>query len=133
MHDWLFKFFIGVHSYTSLAFPYIVLLCVILALAGLVRPVKGLAAVALVFCSYGLGLNMWIAACVYSLAFASLFWFIIGVFIAGIGVFPLSIIVLAIHGEWETSGLMMLGLLFVWGFRALGIRYAYVVDSEQMG
>jgi hypothetical protein len=88
------------------------------------RRTRGLSAVVFVYSSFGWGLYLWLMAFLYTYTNFGLFWLIVGLFFAGIGVVPIAIIGCLIHADWSglLTALTMLAITF--GFRFFGLYVA---------
>ena len=126
MHEWLFKTALAAYTFTGPYMQYIFIFLVVLTiLGGIFDKLKPITGNVLILGGYAIGLHYWLAACVYSLGTFSLLLFVIAMLLLGLGVFPLGVAALLIHKDWSIAGLMVLGLVFAWGFRFLGMRYIY--------
>lgn len=82
------------------------------------RPYSGLILFQLTYIFGGIA---WFYSAHYCLYFLSVFWFIVGLFVAGVGVAPVAVIGSLIKGDWETFGLIGTQLFATFGCRALAL------------
>jgi len=61
----------------------------------------------------------------YSLA--GVFWIIVGLLFAGLGVIPIAMIAAALNAQWSIAGQMLLGVIVVLALRAIG---TFLVESD---
>ena len=96
---------------------------------GIFKKTKGVSAFGFVLSSYVYGLTLWF----WALLLTYLIWgtraVFIGLFIAGIGVVPISILATALNGEWAITGQIILLLVLTFGSRMLGFYFAERVDD----
>jgi len=72
-------------------------ICLLLAIF---RKSRGIASLVMLIVSYALGFNLWLYGLVMAVGLAGVFWTIIGLLFAGIGVVPVAAIASVIRGEW---------------------------------
>ena len=89
------------------------------------RPYSGLVLYQLTYLFGGIA---WFYSAHYCLYFIGLFWLIVGLFIAGVGVVPVAVIGSIIKGHWEFLLFVVVQLVATFGCRALP---AYAVTTSE--
>lgn len=82
-------------------------------LATMVRDVRQSYGNYLMLLSYLLGLTLWLLSLVIVHDFWGGIGIVIGLFLAGIGIVPLSMIAAGVHGEWKLVGHLLLAVFFI--------------------
>jgi hypothetical protein len=120
--DW-----IGLADSVTLALCLLVFLPMIL-----IKRARGWGGLGFYYSSFGWGLYLWLTAFLYTYANFGLFWLLVGLFLAGVGVVPIAIIGSLIHGDW--SGLLQVFVMLILslGFRYLG-AHMIVKHEEYLG
>jgi hypothetical protein len=116
--DWVYE-----HLYRTIVTPTVALTFFSLVPLAIVfmlfRKTRSLGGVSLYLLSIFMGFFLWL----YSLLILgthSVFWLIVGLFFAGIGVIPVAIISSAIAGDWTDAGILLLVGVLVIGARMFG-------------
>lgn len=81
--------------------------------------------------SFIFGASVWVFSFLVTYFYWGLFWVVIGLFIAGIGVIPLGLIASLLHGDWSSFFNIVLGVVMTYGTRALALHWATKLDEEQ--
>jgi thiosulfate reductase cytochrome b subunit len=82
------------------------------------RPYSG---ILLLHLTYVFGGIAWFYASHYCVNFLGVFWFVVGLFFAGVGVAPVAVIGSIIKGHWEFLGFLAVQLVATFGCRFLAI------------
>ena len=72
--------------------------------------------------SYVWGVALWMTATALLLNVWGMVGFVIGVLLLGIGSVPVACVACVISGEWLNLGALILGVLLVFGLRAIALR-----------
>ena len=96
---------------------------------GIFKRTKGAAALGLGISSYVFGLTLWFWGLILTYLIWGMAAVFIGLFIAGIGAVPLSILATALEGEWSTLGQLIFLLFLTFGSAALGSHFAARADE----
>ena len=114
------KFLSGIESVVYAISIYGLLIgvpiCLLLLIAPKTRPYGGLGFVIL---SYPVGLWVWLACLMYALS-VSVFWAIIGILLAGIGVIPVTLVMTIVRGDWSNLGTLLINVVIVFALRSFG-------------
>lgn len=109
--------------------PVLVIDIVVFLPMGIFKRTKGAAALGLSISSYVFGLTLWFWGLILTYIIWGTVGVLVGLFIAGIGVVPLSILATALEGEWSTLGQLAFLLFLTFGSRALGSYFATQADE----
>jgi hypothetical protein len=104
------------------------LLVPIFLLAAIPRAIRGWAGLGILLSSYAVGISLWLWSLVIAYAMAGVFWIIVGLFFAGIGVVAVAGIASALHGEWLIFIQIVVGVVIVYGLRVLG---NYLIEKSE--
>jgi hypothetical protein len=96
------------------------LLVPVLLLISIARSLRGWAGLGIVLASYAVGFSLWVWALVIAFVMAGLFWMIVGLVFAGVGVVFVAIVASAIHGEWSVFIQLIVGVVVVYFLRVIG-------------
>ena len=96
---------------------------------GIFKRTKGIASVGLSVSSYVFGLTLWLWGLLLTYSLWGAFAVYVGLFIAGIGVIPLSILATALKGQWSTLGQLIFLLFLTLGSIMLGKHFAVRADE----
>ena len=96
---------------------------------GIFKRTKGATALGLSISSYVFGLTLWFFGLLLTYIIWGMVGILIGLFFAGIGVVPLSILATALEGEWSILGQLVFLLFLTFGSRALGSYFAIQADE----
>lgn len=88
---------------------------------GAFRKTRPLSAIGLVAASYLFGLTTWILGFLTTLQYWGGAGLAIGLILGVIGVVPLGIMASAVHSDWWSATVLILGLFLTYGSRAIGI------------
>lgn len=102
------------------------LLIPVFLLLAIPRVTRGWAGLGITLSSYACGLSLWIWSFVIAYAMAGVFWIVVGLFFAGVGVVAVAAIASALHGEWFIFIQIVIGVVVIYGLRMLG---AYLVEK----
>lgn len=123
---WLKETVLPIHGFifsVLLVLTFVVLIPLMVIKA--TRPYSGLILYQLTYLFGGI---VWFYSAHYCLYFLGIFWFIFGLFIAGIGVAPIALIGAIIKAHWEFLGFIVIQLIATFGCRALA---AYAVSTSE--
>lgn len=104
------------------------LLVPIFLFAAIPRVTRGWAGLGIMLSSYAVGISLWLWSLVIAYAMAGVFWIIVGLFFAGIGVVAVAGIAAALHGEWLIFIQIVVGVVIVYGLRVLG---NYLIEKSE--
>ena len=104
------------------------LLVPIFLLAAIPRVIRGWAGLGIMLSSYAVGISLWLWSLVIAYAMAGVFWIIVGLFFAGIGVVAVAGVASALHGEWLIFIQIVVGVVIVYVLRVLG---NYLIDKSE--
>jgi hypothetical protein len=94
------------------------------------RATRAFVGLAYVCASYVFGLTTW----VWSLLLAYSYWgwvgLIIGLFFMGVGVFPVALLACMFHGNWSTTGQLLVAGILIYVARGLGVFFASLGEKE---
>ncbi len=107
----------------------IIELCVVLPLA-LSKKLKGTAGVIVYIGSYVYGLTAWLIGFIVTLYYWGVFWVIVGLFIAGIGVVPFGVVAGGFNGQWAVVFNLIVLSILTYGSRMLGAKLAEDADID---
>lgn len=96
---------------------------------GIFKKTKGISSVGLSVSSYVFGLTLWLWALILTYSIWGAVAVYVGLFIAGIGVIPLSILATASKGQWSILGQLVFLLFLTFGSRMLGKYFAVRADE----
>lgn len=113
----------GLIFFALLALTFIVLIPLMV-----IKPTRPYSGLTLYQMTYFFGGIAWFYSAHYCLYFLSIFWFIFGLFIAGVGIAPIAIIGAIIKGHWEFLVFIVVQLIATFGCRALA---AYAVSTSE--
>lgn len=122
--EWLAPLLTSVNGY-ALGISIVVLLPM-----ALFRASRGWAAVGFMVVSFVFGFVMWMFGFLYTYILWGVLGIVVGIFLAGIGVVPIGMLALAIHGEWELAGQLLFGLVLTFGTRAFAMYLSEKADRE---
>ena len=91
------------------------------------RKTRRYGGIGIYFASYAIGLALWISCFLYSVA-VSLFWTIIGILMAGLGIVPVAAIMTLIHRDWSNCGSILGAVVVVFVLRGFG---AWIVEKSE--
>ena len=119
-HQWFHKTILPLHAAIFSALLKVTIMVLIPFMV--IRPTRPYASLALYQLTYVFGGIAWFNAAYYCLNFIGTLWFIVGLFIAGVGVAPVAVIGSVIKGHWWFIGPIAIQLSAAIGCRVL---YAY--------
>jgi len=108
----------------KIALYFVVPTCSVLAFF---RKGRGLGGLGLCLSSYVIGFSLWVWSLIVAYSLAGVFWIIVGLLFAGLGVIPIAMVAAALKAQWSIAGQMLLGLVVVLALRAIGI---FLVESD---
>lgn len=86
----------------------------------------------LLFGSYALGLTVWLYGLAVTYSLWGLFWVIVGLFIAGVGVVPIGLLAAVLGGYWSVAGILIYGCVITYGFRWYAVYLGEKIDEANM-
>jgi len=92
------------------------------------RRTRGWAGLGMTISSYALGFSIWMWALVVAYWMAGVFWMIVGLCFAGVGVVLVAIIAAGLRGEWLVFLQLVGGVVIVYLTRFFG---AYLIDKAE--
>lgn len=97
-------------------------------LLSIFRVSRGLGALGLLVASYVIGFSLWIWSLIVAYSLAGVFWLIIGLLFAGLGIVPVAFIAALLSREWSVAGQLLIMVVLVYAIRMfsffLGTRAA---------
>lgn len=102
------------------------LLVPVFLLLSIPRITRGWAGLGITFSSYAVGIGIWVWSFVMAYAMAGVFWIVVGLMFAGVGVVAVAAIASALRGEWFVFIQIVVGVIVVYALRMLG---AYLIDK----
>jgi hypothetical protein len=127
----LFQIFLNLTQWLSvLGLVVLILLLLPLSLPKKTRP---FASQAMYIVSYVWGVALWMAATAILLNVWGVVGFVIGVLLLGFGSVPVACIACVITGDWLNLGALVLGVLLVFGLRAIALRLRTSVAAQLLG
>jgi hypothetical protein len=57
---------------------------------------------------------------------------VVGLLLAGVGVFPVALLAVLMHGDWPNIGWLLIGLVLVIGTRSIGVALTNGQPSEEV-
>jgi hypothetical protein len=121
---WLASVILPVSGWITLIALALVPVFLVLAIPRATRSWGGLG---LVLCSYAIGLCLWLWSLVVTYQLAGMFWLVVGLFLAGVGVVLVAAIASLLHGEWLILLQIIIGVVVVYVLRFVG---NLLVESE---
>jgi len=125
----------GSISIADKAYPWLVViygitfcLCVLILPLAFFNLTRGFAGNAYQIASYIFGLTTWVWSLLLAYSIWGIWSVLIGIFLAGVGIFPIAIIASATHGLWSTVGGLIGSLILTYGVRFLG---TYLIVRSQ--
>jgi hypothetical protein len=113
-----------VEGLAALTLGTLIPLCLLLLIF---RKTRGYGGIGIYFASYAIGLALWIFCFLYAVG-VSLFWTIVGILMAGLGIVPVAAIMTLIRGDWSNFGSILGAVLVVFALRRLG---AWIVEKSE--
>lgn len=124
----LFQSFLILTQWLS-AIGLVVLILLFLPLS-VPRRTRLFASQAMYIVSYVWGVALWMVATAILLNAWGVAGFVIGVLLVGFGSVPLACVACAITGDWLNLGALVLGVLLVFGLRAIALRLLKSVAAQ---
>ena len=94
------------------------------------RSARAFVGLTYVYASYVFGLTTW----VWSLLLAYSYWgwigLVIGLFLMGVGVFPVALLACIFHGNWSTTWQLLVAGILIYVARGLGVYFASLGEKE---
>jgi hypothetical protein len=84
------------------------------------------------FASYVFGVTLWALSCVFAFGYWGYFGLVVGLLLAGVGVFPVALLAVLVHGDWPNVGWLLIGLALVIGTRFVGAVLTNGKPSEEV-
>jgi hypothetical protein len=72
--------------------------------------------------SYVFGITLWAFSCIVVVGHWGYVGLIVGLLLAGVGVFPVAFLAVLLHAEWYIVSELTIGLVLTFGTRYLGVR-----------
>ena len=91
---------------------------------------RGVCAIAFVYWSYLCGLCLWMTSLLVTINLWGYMAAVIGLFMAGIGVFPIAVLACMFKGEWSLFGQLLIQLIVLIGARYYGFYLAGKAEDE---
>jgi hypothetical protein len=114
---WLATIILPVSGWITLIALALVPICLVAAIP---RVTRGWGGLGLVICSYAIGLCLWLWSLVIAYQMAGVFWLVVGLFMAGVGVVLVAFIAALLHGEWFVLFQILIGIVAVYILRFVG-------------
>ena len=108
----------------EIALYFVVPTCSVLACF---RKGRGIGGLGLSLSSWIIGFSLWVWSLMVAYSLAGVFWIIVGLLFAGLGVIPIAMIAAALNAQWSIAGQMLLGVIVVLALRAIG---TFLVESD---
>ncbi len=105
-----------------------VFLIPVVLLFAIPRIIRGWAGLCLFVMSYLVGFGLWLWCFVLAVAMAGVFWTIVGLLFAGVGVVAVAAVAALFHGEWSILGQIVFGVVVVYVLRLLG---PYLIEKSE--
>jgi hypothetical protein len=102
------------------------LLVVPFLLLSIFRAIRPWAGLGLTLSSYAIGLHLWVWSLLIAYALAGIFWIVVGLIFAGIGVVAVAAVASALNHEWFVLIQIVVTVVIVYALRVLG---AYLIDK----
>jgi len=102
----------------------------ILGPLSLIPPTRFIAAIGFVIASFVFGAMMWCCGLGVTYGAWGIGGVIIGLMIAGIGIVPVGMLAVLLHGEWQALIVFLILIVLTFGLRALGFWLAKKVDER---
>jgi len=93
----------------------------VLLLFAIPRKTRPWAGLLMTIASYVIGLHLWLWSFIIAFTLAGLFWLIVGLFFAGVGVVAVAAIAAVLNAEWAVAGQIVLGVVIVYALRFFGM------------
>jgi hypothetical protein len=125
----MIDFFEKAQEWVGLADSVALVLCLFVFLPMIfIKRTRGWGGAGFFYSSFGWGLYLWLTAFLYTYVNFGLFWLLLGLLLAGVGVVPIAVIGSLIHGDW--SGVLQIFVMLV---LSLGFRYfgAHVIAKHE--
>ena len=122
---WIVEVVLPISGWVSGIVLLLVPVCLLLAIP---RIIRGWAGLGITLSSYAVGISLWIWAFVIAYAMAGIFWVVVGLFFAGVGVIAVAVIASALRGEWLVFIQLVVGVVVVYVLRILG---AYLIEKSE--
>jgi len=71
--------------------------------------------------SYLFGVALWAFSCIVAFGHWGYVGLIVGLLLAGVGVFLVALLAVLVHAEWSIVGWLMIGLVLTFGTRFVGV------------
>lgn len=114
---WLASVLLPISGWITLIALAIVPICLLLAIPRSTRAWGGLG---LVLSSYAVGFCLWLWCLVVAFQLAGVFWLIVGLFLAGVGVVLVAAVASLLHAEWFVLIQIVVGVVIVYILRIAG-------------
>jgi len=113
------------------AITFFPLILIVLPLS-IFRKCRGWCGAAFVYWSYLCGLCLWMTSLLVTINLWGYIAAIIGLFMAGIGVFPIAVIACMFKGEWSLFFQLILQFVLLIGCRLFGFYLAHKAEQEEI-
>jgi hypothetical protein len=132
IQDTMIHFLEKAQDWIGLADSVALALCVFVFLPMIfIKRARGWGGLGFFYSSFGWGLYLWLTAFLYTYANFGLFWLLLGLLLAGIGVIPIAIIGSFIHRDWSGVLQIVVMLVFSLGFRYFGAHMVAKYEESQ--
>ena len=78
---------------------------------------RDVGATGLLVSSYVIGLYLWVTSLIIAYGLAGVYWLVVGVLFAGIGVVAVALVAALLSGEWSVAAQILLMVILVYGIR----------------
>ena len=102
----------------------------ILGPLSLIPPTRFIAAIGFVSASFVFGAMMWCCGLGVTYGAWGIGGVIVGLVIAGVGIVPVAMLAVLLHGEWQALIVLVILVVLTFGLRALGLWLAKKVDQR---
>lgn len=97
-------------------------ICVFILLPMMIfKKTRAVSGTGFIISSYVFGFGLWFFSSAITILFAGIWWLVIGIIFAGIGVVPIAIIACIIKGQWFLGFNLMTYAVLTIGSRYLGV------------
>jgi hypothetical protein len=80
--------------------------------------------------SFVFGVALWAFSCIVAFGHWGYVGLIIGLLLAGVGVFPVALLAVLVHAEWSIGGWLLVGLVLTFGTRFVGVALSEEKPKE---
>jgi len=124
------EFSVWILEWTAPAFLITFLVSLVLLVSSLIPPIRGLAAVGIMYASLVFGAILWIWGMSYTYMAWGLLGVIVGLVFLGVGVVPVAMVAALVNADWKTFGLFVVSVIITFGSRGLANWLAEKADER---